>query len=79
MTDEQKAKMNEAEKKALGIVEKHIEAMAAELVPVGKEIADIALEGASPLVKLIYGATAPQLVATLTALIPQLDLNKDGQ
>lgn len=79
MTDEQKAKLDAAEKKALGIIEKHVEAMAAELVPVGKEVADIALEGASPLVKMIYGATAPQLVAGLTALIPKLDLNKDGQ
>ena len=67
------------EMKALGIVEKHVEAMAEELLAVAKEYGDVALENANPLVKVLYGASKEQIVVALKAIIEKLDLDKDGK
>lgn len=72
-------KMKAAELKAAAVVEKHLEAMATELTDVAKEMGDIAATGSNPFVAMLIQAGAPQLVNYIKALIPKLDLNKDGQ
>jgi hypothetical protein len=71
-------KLKVLELKALGVVEKHVEALAVDLADVAKELGDIEIEKANPLLKIVYGATKEQIVAGLKELIIKLDLNKDG-
>jgi hypothetical protein len=72
-------KLQELEVKALAAIEKHLEAMALELADIGKEYADVKVEDAKPIVKLIYGAGVEPAMLAIKELIIKLDLNKDGQ
>lgn len=72
-------KMKAVELKALAAIEKHAEALAVELVDIGKEGGDIAIEQASPLLKIIYGSTKENLADMLKIFIAKLDLDHDGK
>jgi hypothetical protein len=79
MTEENKAKAEAAKKKMMAVAEKHMEAMAVEMADAAKELGDVMVDEASPLVKLVYGATKDQLVAIMKGLVTKLDLDGDGQ
>jgi hypothetical protein len=79
MNAENQAKMDAVKHKAMGIVEKHAEAMALELADMAKEMGDVMTEEASPLVKLVYSATKEQMVALIKGLVTKLDLDGDGK
>lgn len=72
-------KLKEIEAEALAAIEKHVEALALDLAVIGEKLADVKIEEAHPILKLVYGATKEQIVAAVKALIVKLDLDKDGK
>lgn len=67
------------ETKALGALEKHLEALSLDFADLAKEFADIEIEKAPMIAKLVYASASGQLVAGLKEIILKIDLDKDGK
>lgn len=65
--------------KALATLEKHLEALSLDFADLAKEFADIKIESAPMIAKLVYASASGQLVAGLKEIILKIDFDKDGK